>query len=81
MGDQQSDLSYYQIGGFRPNVTLQGCSTSFFLLLNALFKGVVMLLPERISMTCASLLKSLSVQNPQWTWSSVRFHLKILVWF
>jgi len=24
MGDQQSELSYYQIGGFRPNVTLQG---------------------------------------------------------
>lgn len=30
MGDQQSEFSYYQIGGFRPNVTLQGCSTTFF---------------------------------------------------
>jgi len=33
MGDEQSEFSYYQIGGFRPNVTLQGCSTTFFFLI------------------------------------------------
>ncbi len=30
MGDQKPVLSYYQIGGFKPNLTLQGCSTIFF---------------------------------------------------
>lgn len=30
MGDKKPEISYYQIGGFRPNVALQGCSTSFF---------------------------------------------------
>ena len=30
MGDQQPEFSYYQIGGFRPNVTLKGCSPTFF---------------------------------------------------
>jgi hypothetical protein len=33
MGDQKPNFSYYQIGGFRPNVTLLGCSTTFFLLI------------------------------------------------
>lgn len=31
MGDQKLDSSYYQIGGLRPNLTLQGCSASFVL--------------------------------------------------
>jgi hypothetical protein len=35
MAVHKPDFSYYQIGGFRPNVALQGCSTSFFSLINA----------------------------------------------
>jgi len=31
MGDQQPQFSYYQIGGFRPNMFLKGCFTTFFL--------------------------------------------------
>ncbi len=30
MADQKPDFSYYQIGGFRPNVALQGYNTLFF---------------------------------------------------
>jgi hypothetical protein len=31
MGDPKPESFYYQIGGFRPNVTLEGCSSTFFL--------------------------------------------------
>ena len=39
-----------------------------------------MSLLERINMTCASLPKPFSVQNPQWTSSSVRFRLLFFGW-
>jgi hypothetical protein len=45
-----AETSYYQIGGFRPNVTLQGCSATFSLKLMPLFKQVV-LVPEYTNMT------------------------------
>jgi hypothetical protein len=30
MEDEKPDFSYYQIGGFKPNLTLQRCSATFF---------------------------------------------------
>ena len=65
MGDQRPEFSYYQIGGFRPNVFLKGCFTTFSPKIEATIQDLVMSDQQALNMTCGNWLKPFLVLGPQ----------------